>query len=254
MTFSLTDLVRGLRDFRLATFPVTMIAITAAGLYIFLAIADEMAEGEIDAFDTRLLLSLRNPSDPPDPLGPPWLEETALEITALGGYPLILLTVAAVIGFLLVTRRPGPALYAFLSVAGGTAVSQFLKSFYDRPRPDLVAHLDTIHTASFPSGHAMMSAVAYLTLAGLIVRIVESRAARAYVLTVAVLVSLSVGVSRVYLGVHWPSDVVAGWALGVAWASVAWLALSLMMRMRRDPNVDGSPKTGTGRGGENNAA
>jgi undecaprenyl-diphosphatase len=230
MTFSLTDLVRGLRDFRPATVPVAMLAIAGLGIWGFLAIADEMAEGEIDAFDTRLLLYLRNPADPSDPIGPPWLEETAIEITALGGYPLIVLTLAAVIGFLLVTRRPGPALYALLSVAGGTVVSQLLKSFYDRPRPDLVAHLDTIHTASFPSGHAMMSTVAYLTLAALIVRIVESRAARAYVLTVAVLVSAAVGASRVYLGVHWPSDVAAGWAMGIAWASLSWLAVSALRR------------------------
>lgn len=230
MAFSLTDLVRGLRDFRLATVPVALLALAGLGIYGFLAIADEMAEGEIDAFDTALLLALRNPADLSDPIGPPWLEETALEITALGGYPLIVLTLAAVIGFLLVTRRPGPALYALLSVSGGTIVSQLLKSFYDRPRPDLVAHLDTIHTASFPSGHAMMSTVAYLTLAALIVRIVVSRAARAYVLVVAVLVSLAVGVSRVYLGVHWPSDVAAGWALGVAWASLSWLAVTALRR------------------------
>lgn len=230
MAFSLTDLVRGLRDFRLATVPVALLALAGLGIYGFLAIADEVAEGEIDAFDTALLLALRNPADLSDPIGPPWLEETALEITALGGYPLIVLTLAAVIGFLLVTRRPGPALYALLSVAGGTVVSQLLKSLYDRPRPDLVAHLDTIHTASFPSGHAMMSTVAYLTLAALIVRIVVSRAARAYVLVVAVLVSLAVGVSRVYLGVHWPSDVAAGWALGVAWASLSWLAVTALRR------------------------
>ncbi len=230
MAFSLTDLVRGLRDTRIATLPVAMFAVAGLGVYGFLAIADEMAEGEIDAFDKALLLALRNPADPSDPVGPPWLEETALEITALGGYPLIVLTLAAVIGFLLVTRRPGPALYALLSVSGGTVVSQLLKSFYDRPRPDLVAHLDTIHTASFPSGHAMMSTVAYLTLAALIVRIVESRAARAYVLTVAVLVSAAVGASRVYLGVHWPSDVAAGWAMGVAWASLSWLAVTALRR------------------------
>lgn len=230
MSHSLTDLVRGLRDFRPATLPVAMIALAAGGIYVFLAIADRMAEGEIAALDERLLLSLRDPADTDDPIGPAWLEETAIEITALGGYPLIVLTLAAVIGFLLVTRRPGPALYAFLSVAGGTVVSQLLKHFYDRPRPDLVAHLDSIHTASFPSGHAMMSTVAYLTLAALIVRIVESQAARAYVLGVAILVSLMVGVSRVYLGVHWPSDVAAGWALGIAWASLSWLAVSALRR------------------------
>lgn len=232
MTFSITDLVRGLRDSRLATLPVAMLAIAAAGIYGFLAIADEMAEGEIDALDARLLLALRNPADLSDPLGPAWLEETAVEITALGGYPVIVLTLAAVIGFLLVTRRPGPALYVLLSVSGGTLVSQLLKGFYDRPRPDLVAHLDAVHTASFPSGHAMMSAVAYLTLASLIVRLVDGVGVRAYVMAVAILVSLLVGASRVYLGVHWPSDVAAGWAFGIAWAAAAWLVVSVLRRWR----------------------
>lgn len=233
MTHSITDLVRGMRDTRLATLPVLLVAIVAAGIGAFLSIADEMGEGEIDALDTRLLLLLRNPADPSDPIGPTWLEETALEITALGGYPLIVLTLAAVIGYLLMAKKFGPALYVFLSVSTGTLLSQALKRFYDRPRPDIVAHLDVIHTASFPSGHAMMSTVAYLTLATLIVRLVDDFRVRAYVMTVAIAVSVLVGVSRVYLGVHWPSDVVAGWALGGAWASFSWLVVSALRRLRR---------------------
>jgi len=96
-----------------------------------------------------------------------------------------------------------------------------------------VDHLVQIHTASFPSGHATMSAVVYLTLATLIVRLVDDVAVRVYVLAVAILLTLAVGLSRIYLGVHWPSDVAAGWALGAAWACLSWLAVSGLRRLRR---------------------
>ncbi|EKF17429.1 phosphatase PAP2 family protein [Nitratireductor pacificus] len=212
--------------------PALLLLVLALGSFAFLAIADEVAEGEIRAFDERLLLSMRNPADPADPIGPPWLEEMALEVTAVGGYPLIVLSLAVVAGLLVVTRRFGAALYAVLSVGSGALVSHFLKHFYDRPRPDIVAHLDVIHTASFPSGHAMVTTVAYLTLAALVMRFFEDWRVRAYVLCVAVLVALLVGISRVYLGVHWPSDVAAGWALGAAWASLTWLVVTLLALYR----------------------
>src|SRR5690606_27342835 len=110
--------------------------------------------------------------------------------------------------------------------------SHLLKSFYDRPRPDIVDHLVQTHTASFPSGHATMSAVVYLTLASLIVRLVDDVAVRLYVLAIAILLTFAVGVSRIYLGVHWPSDVAAGWALGVAWACLSWLVVTVLRRVR----------------------
>lgn len=206
--------------------PVLLTGLLALALYAFFQIADEVGEAEIEGLDTALLLAFRNPADISDPLGPPWFEEFVTEITSLGGYPILIALVVAVVGFLLVIRRFGLALYLSISLGAGTAISQLLKTLYDRPRPDLVDHLVTTHTASFPSGHATMSTVVYLTLAALIVRIVAQKRVRVYVLAVAVAISIAVGLSRIYLGVHWPSDVAAGWALGVAWACLSWLVAS----------------------------
>lgn len=230
----ITNLVRGMRDLRVHALPMVLVALLGAGVFAFIQIADEMTEAELKGVDRNLLLALRNPDDLSQPLGPPWFREFMVELTALGGYPLLTIIVAIVVIYLLISRMYGPALFTVISIVTGTAVSHLLKLAYDRPRPDLVEQLVSVHTPSFPSGHATMSAVVYLTLASLIVRLVDSTAVRVYVLVVATLLTLSIGISRVYLGVHWPSDVAAGWALGVAWASVAWLVPSLMMRMRRN--------------------
>ncbi|MDN2566988.1 phosphatase PAP2 family protein [Aquibium sp. A9E412] len=232
MANAITDLVRGMWNPRAAAVPVAMLAVLAGGLFIFLEIADEVAEGEMRRIDEALFLMLRDP-ETLELLGPPWLEETAVEITALGGYPLIILAVGSVIGFLLVIGRWGPALYVFLSVGSGALISQTLKQYYGRPRPDLVEHLDPVHTASFPSGHALVTTVAYLTLGSLIMRLVDGWAVRVYVLAMALFVAAIVGLSRVYVGVHWPSDVAAGWAVGAAWASLTWLVVSALQHWRR---------------------
>ena len=225
-------LVRGLKNGNANRLPVLLLGILTLGVYAFIEIADEMAEGEIRNFDETLLLMLRVPGDPSRLLGPGWLQETALEVTAIGGYPLIMLTLAVVSGFFIVTKRYGAAVYVMLSVGSGALLSQTLKQYYARPRPDLVDHLDAVHTASFPSGHALVTTVAYLTLAAIVIGYLENRQARVYVLGVAVLVAVMVGASRVYLGVHWPSDVAAGWALGAAWASFSWLVFHMLQRRK----------------------
>ena len=234
-------LARGLQNGSANRLPAVILGVLMLGLFAFIAIADEMAEGEIRTLDEALLLGLRVAGDPATPIGPAWLQETALEVTAIGGYPLIILTLAAVTGFFIVTRRYGAALYAVLSVGSGALLSQTLKQYYARPRPELVAHLDTVHTASFPSGHALVTTVAYLTLAAIVIGYLESKRARAYVLGVGVLAAVMVGVSRVYLGVHWPSDVAAGWTLGAAWASFSWLVMHMLERRA------GGRKSKTGR-------
>lgn len=211
---------------------VALLGTVAVGLFVFVAIAREVVEGEMRALDEALLLALRNAADLGDPLGPGWLEEAAVEITALGGYPVVLLVVALVLGYLVVDRKAGAALFVLFSVSGGALVSAVLKSHFERPRPDLVDQLDVIHTSSFPSAHAMVTTVVYLTLGALVVRFIRGHVLRVYVFAGAVLIAFLVGLSRVYLGVHWPTDVVAGWSLGAAWATLCWLAVSWLRTYR----------------------
>ncbi len=204
--------------------------LAAAALWGFVALVDEMLEGETRDLDSRLLLSLRNPQDASDPLGPAWVEELMRDITAFGGTgPLAFITAAGVL-YLLLRRRLRTALFLFAAIAGGQLLSSLLKLGFDRPRPDLVPHGMEVYTASFPSGHAMMTAVVYLTLAALLARSESRRRIKTYLLLLAASVTLMVGVSRVYLGVHWPSDVLGGWMIGSAWAAACWTLAALLQR------------------------
>lgn len=223
-----SDLVGGMRDLRIATVPVLLMALVAGGIYTFVAVANDVNENELQRFDNGLLLLFRQPGDVSAPIGPSWVAQSVVEITTLGGYPVLVTLVTAIAGFLLVYRKFGPAIFMVAAIVSGTVVSQLLKIVYDRPRPDIVDHLVATHTASFPSGHATMSAVVYLTLATMIVRLVDDVAVRIYVILMAVLLTFMVGMSRIYLGVHWPSDVIAGWALGTAWACLSWLAVTAL--------------------------
>jgi undecaprenyl-diphosphatase len=198
----------------------------AAILLLFGLVTEEALEGDTGAFDQRILLALRNPADLADPIGPPWLERAASDITALGGVPVLGLVTLVATGFLLIIRRRAIALLVLASAAGGTAVSFALKLFFARVRPDLVPHQVDVFTSSFPSSHAMMSAMIYLTLGALLARVQKQRRIKAYIMIVSVLLAILIGTSRVYLGVHWPTDVLAGWMVGSAWAmlcgTVAW--------------------------------
>jgi undecaprenyl-diphosphatase len=203
---------------------LALILTIAACAWIFVALADEVAEGETNAIDERLLLALRSAADPTDPLGPGWLEELMRDITAFGSIGILAAITVAAAGYLLMLGKRRSSLLVLVAVGGGQLFSSLFKQGFDRPRPDLVPHEAIVYTASFPSGHAMMSAVTYLTLAALLARVQPTRALKLYVLTLAVILTVAVGVSRVYLGVHWPSDVLAGWTAGAAWALGCWLA------------------------------
>jgi undecaprenyl-diphosphatase len=126
--------------------------------------------------------------------------------------------------------KRGSMWLVLIAVAGGQVVTTLAKHGFDRPRPDLVPHGMQVYTASFPSGHSMMAAVTYLTMAVLVARVQPTRALKAYVLALAVLVTVAVGISRVYLGVHWPTDVLAGWSAGAAWALGCWLVARWLAR------------------------
>lgn len=209
------------------------LAFAAGGVLAFLAIADEVREDEPEALhrlDTALLLGLRSPGDPADPIGPLWLEIAARDLTSLGSAAVLALVVLLAVGYLLVARRPGPAVLLVVAVGGGQILSSVLKIGFARVRPDLVPHSVDVYTASFPSGHAMLSAVTYLTLGAILASVEPQRRRRLYVLGAAVLLTLLIGVSRIYLGVHWPTDVLAGWCIGSAWAVFCWTASVLLQR------------------------
>jgi len=192
-------------------------------LWGFLSLAGEVMEGDTQALDARILRAFRDPADPARPIGPDWIEPALLDITSLGGITVLGLIVVAVTGFLLLQGRYRTALVILVTSASGELANYGLKNVFDRPRPDIVPHLRSVASTSFPSGHAMQSAIIYLTLGAMLMRIAERRLTKIYCLTVAIGLTLLVGVSRVYLGVHYPTDVIGGWIFGFVWASICWL-------------------------------
>lgn len=200
---------------------VLLVLVALAG-WAFFGIADEVMEGDTHALDEAILLAFRTPGNLTDPIGPDWVEEMMRDITGLGGIGLLTFFTSAVVLYLWIERRRWTILYLLVAVLGGTLLSSFAKGLFDRPRPDLVPHETIVFSASFPSGHSMMAAVVYLTLAVLVARVEQRRIIRFYVLGLAAVVVISIGMSRVYLGVHWPSDVLAGWTAGAGWALLCW--------------------------------
>jgi undecaprenyl-diphosphatase len=213
----------------------------AAGLFAFAELADAVVEGDTRAFDEFVLLSLRSATDPSDPLGPRWLEETMRDFTALGGTGVLALVTLAAAGFLVLTGKRRAAAAVGVAVVGGLLLSNALKWGFARPRPDLVPHGQAVYTQSFPSSHAMLSAVVYLTLGALLARTQPRRRAKLYFLAVAAFVTVLVGASRVYLGVHWPTDVLAGWVVGTGWALLCWLT-TLWLQRRGQVEAEDAPE------------
>jgi len=208
---------------------LTALGAIAFGVWAFLHIAEEMGEGETRGFDTAVMLAMRT-GDHHDPIGPAWFEFAVRDITALGGYAVLTLLTLVSVGFLITTKKYADAVLLFVAVVGGDILSESLKVGFARPRPDLVAHVVETSSASFPSGHAMVSAATYLTIGALLARVQERDSVKSYIHVAAILITLVIGVSRVYLGVHWPTDVLAGWCLGAAWSILCVTAASFLAR------------------------
>jgi undecaprenyl-diphosphatase len=211
---------------------LVLLALAAGGVWAFVVIAGEVVEGDTHALDEAILLSLRTAGDPSDPIGPIWVEETMRDLTALGGFAVLALLTLAVAGYLAFRRGWGQIALLAAAVLGAMLLSSLLKGGFDRPRPDLVPHGARVLTASFPSGHAMISAAVYLTLGAMLASVQSSRRLKTYFVSLAVILTLLIGSSRVYLGVHWPSDVLAGWAAGASWAILVWLVSQQLRRPR----------------------
>lgn len=204
----------------------------AVGGWIFAAIATQVRDGDTRGFDREVLLAMRTPRDL-GPRGGLRVEELARDITSLGSTAVLGLLTAFAVIFLALDGRKHMAYFTLASVVGGMVASDLLKDLFQRPRPEIVPHLAYATNTSFPSGHSMMSAVTYLTLGALLARSHERRALKAFFLLAAAFVGLIVGVSRVYLGVHWPTDVLAGWTAGAVWALLCWLIARWLQGRRK---------------------
>ena len=204
--------------------------VAALGIFSFIEIVDEIGEG--NAFDRAVLASLRVGGDPSQTIGPAWLHSAAVELTSFGDTWVLSAILVIATGFLLIQRRFGHAALLVGAVVGGTILSEALKQVFARERPPADYRIVEVVSQSFPSGHAMLSAVTYLTLGALLARILPRRALRFYVLATAVALAFTVGLTRIYLGVHWATDVIGGWSLGTAWAMAFWLAAYALERLR----------------------
>lgn len=192
----------------------------AAG-FGFLGLALFIASGRSFAFDTSLVLLLRETGDPATPLGPPWLREAMRDLTALGSFVgLGFMTLTASLTLWVANQRR-LAIGLVISVLAATLTSTGLKILIGRERPDIVEPVALTFTASFPSGHAFLSAVTLLCIAGFVGLAARRVEITRLCLVLAWIMIILIGFSRIYLGVHWPTDVIAGWCLGIAWSSLA---------------------------------
>ena len=222
--------VRRVRDFVTGEAPLlAAIAIISGLILAFLQIADEMLEGEMEQFDNSILMLFRDPTNVDRVIGPEWVHEMVRDITALGSFSLLGLIVLGVCVYLVMARMWATAVLVVVSVLSGTLLSTVLKMSYNRPRPDLTV-MSHQFTSSFPSGHAMLSAVTFLTLGAVLSQLAPTRALRIFTIGAAIFLTAIVGSSRIFMGVHYPSDVLAGWCLGAAWALICSTAALLLQR------------------------
>ena len=209
-------------------------------LFTFGVIAENVTHGRSVAFDRKVVLALRNPTNPSAPVGPVWVQETARDLTSLGSISVLSTLTLAVSGYLFLARKSGAAWVMIAAVFGGIALNDLLKFVFARPRPDLAYQAARVFTSSFPSGHAELSAIAYLTIASLLAQTQSSFKIGCYFIAVGALLTILIGVSRVYLGVHYPTDVFGGWCIGAAWALACSVMLTMIQRsgqLAHEPSV-----------------
>ena len=208
----------------------TLILLVLGTAGLALHIAEEILEGDVFASDRAILLALRDPADLSRPIGPAWLRQAAIDVTALGGFTLLWTFGFAGVVYLLMRKRRAEAGWIAASLIGSALINSGLKSVFHRARPDVVPHLAEVSTASFPSGHAMSAAAVYLTLGVMLAETDPRLMGRVFIMGFMTLLSVAIGCTRIYLGVHWPSDVVAGWCFGATWALIVFAANRWMRR------------------------
>ncbi len=229
-----TDAVRPKLLGRPRRMPYVLAGLTALLLWGFASVSDEVIEGETTTFDDAVTAFFRERTDPTQLWGPGWFQEAVRDVTGLGSFTVLGFILVVTVLYFVMSSRVRTAAFVGLSVIGGTILSTGLKYVFDRPRPDM-AEAARVFTASFPSGHATMSAVVFLTLGLLLAEATDRRRLKAFFVGLGIFMTVAIGLSRVYLGVHYPTDVIAGWALGAAWALVCWVGYSLLFGHDRRP-------------------
>jgi undecaprenyl-diphosphatase len=213
------------------------VLIVVAGTWGFVALADRVVDGRVQSFDEWAIRCLRRPEDAAVLIGPAWVVEAARNVTALGGVSVLVCVNLAVAGGFVARRKFTSLVFVLAAVVGGLSIMLLLKDFIARPRPQVVPYLCAVNGSSFPSGHSMMSAVVYLTLGVLLASGIARWQFKLGLLALALLLAGLVGVSRVCLGVHYPTDVLAGWTAGVVWATFCWLLARRWKRQTRNRPV-----------------
>lgn len=200
----------------------------AISLFVFVQIADAVSEGNTLSLDKKILLLFRNHDNPSIALGPERLPYIVRDITALGSGTLLTMITLFVVLYLALKKEIRSIIYVLSAAIGGGILVQLLKQFFARQRPEIVTHLVSEATMSFPSGHSAMSAVVYLSIAVLLTKVEKSYKTRVFLISTALIISFLVGLSRIYLGVHYPTDVLAGWMLGLFWALFCWFVATII--------------------------
>lgn len=201
-----------------------VVAMVAGGVWALLSLGGEVREGETGAFDRRVIAALRTAGHPHTPIGPLWLQDVMRDITALGGTTMVILATGLGVAALVFHGRWRRALVLAGVMILAQSCDELLKGLYNRPRPDFAALGTYVYAQSFPSGHSTASAALWLSLAMVAASLERRKGQKIFWFVIAGVIILAVGASRVYLGVHWPTDVFAGWMLGACWALAGWLA------------------------------
>ncbi|MCJ8507732.1 phosphatase PAP2 family protein [Rhizobium lemnae] len=241
------SLIDRLKRFELTT--LVFFGILTGGALLFAMLAGEVVEGDTHALDEAILLALRRSGDLGETIGPYWLTHAVQDITSLGGVTVLSLMTLLTTTYLVISRRIRIAIFTACSILGGWLASTALKVIIARPRPDIVPHLVDVRDLSFPSGHAMLSAVTYLTLGALLARTQTTRATRLFMIAAALFLTLMIGLSRIFLGVHYPTDVLGGWCAGATWAVGCALVARSFVSAKPEPQplhpkMDDSPANG----------
>jgi undecaprenyl-diphosphatase len=203
-----------------------------AGTWAFAALAVHVRAGATQAFDDAILRWVGAHQ-----VG--WVHVAMLQVTALGTGVVVMMVVAVAALFLWLTRHKHSATLLLVTTAVGILINSMLKDVFHRTRPSIFPSGVEVFSSSFPSGHSMSAAIVYGTVAYLAARLQQRHWARALTAVIALALILLIAASRIYLGVHYPSDTVAGMVIGLAWAAfcMATLEAVQLVARRRAPEA-----------------